>query len=294
MDRLNRLTGSWDGLGTANGVRLDRKSQSDPCDGAQEHVDQLFRTIETEIIPRLMLAHAPAKECPTLPDLDAGGPDAATVIEFTRLVVEQDGEVAAAYVEALRAQGTPLETLYLKLITPAARRLGELWEEDLCDFTEVTVGLWRLQQVLRGLSPAFREEDHQPATGRRMLLVPAPGEQHVLGIIIVGDYFRRAGWEVWGEPPATCDDLPGVVRNEWFDVVGLSVGCEVRVEILAAEIRAIRKASRNPDIGVMVGGPLFNQYPELVGEVGADATARDGREAVLRAASLAERGARRV
>ena len=63
MDRLNRLTGSWDGLGTANGVRLDRKSQSDPCDGAQEHVDQLFRTIETEIIPRLMLAHAPAKDC---------------------------------------------------------------------------------------------------------------------------------------------------------------------------------------------------------------------------------------
>jgi MerR family transcriptional regulator, light-induced transcriptional regulator len=293
MDRLNRLTGNWDGLGSASGVRLERSSTADPCDGAHEHVEQLFRTIEAEIIPRLMLAHTPPAECPTLPDLAGREPDAATVMEFTRLVVEQDGEVAAGYVEALRAQGTPLETLYLKLITPAARRLGELWEADLCDFTEVTVGLWRLQQVLRGLSPAFREENHEPSNGRRMLLVPAPGEQHVLGIIIVGDYFRRAGWDVWGEPPATSDDLPNVVQNEWFDVVGLSVGCEVRVDDLAAEIRAIRQASRNRNIGVMVGGPLFNKYPSLVAQVGADASAKDGREAVLEAARLAERGARR-
>jgi methanogenic corrinoid protein MtbC1 len=126
-----------------------------------------------------------------------------------------------------------------------------------------------------------------------MLLVPAPGEQHVLGLIIVGDYFRRAGWDVWGEPPATSDDLPNVVQNEWFDVVGLSVGCEVRVDVLAAEIEAIRQASRNRGIGVMVGGPLFNKYPELVAQVGADATAKDGRDAVVQAARLAERGAKR-
>jgi methanogenic corrinoid protein MtbC1 len=294
MDRLNRLTGSWDTLSGSDGVHLDRTGRPGACEGSQEHVSQLFKTIETEIIPRLMLAHGPEAGCPVLPDVGSDGPDARTVAEFTRMVVEQDGEVAAAYVEALRAQGTPLETLYLKLITPAARRLGELWEADLCDFTEVTVGLWRLQQVLRGLSPAFREEAHAVPTGQRILLVPAPGEQHVLGLIIVGDYFRRAGWDVWGEPPATSDDLPGVVRNESFDVVGLSVGCEVRVDVLAEEIRAIRKASRNHGLVVMVGGPLFTKYPELVAAVGADATARDGRDAVHQAQRLMdERGATR-
>lgn len=295
MDRLNRLTGTWDPEGATDSSHLDRAGRhSAACDGAQEHVSQLFKTIETEIIPRLMLAHGEAVQCPVLPDIGAAGPDARTVIEFTRMVVEQDGAVAAAYVEALRAQGTPLETLYLELITPAARRLGELWEADLCDFTEVTVGLWRLQQVLRGLSPAFREEAHAAPSGHRILLVPAPGEQHVLGLIIVGDYFRRAGWDVWGEPPATSDDLPGLVRGERFDVVGLSVGCEVRVEMLAAEVNAIRTASRNPDVIVMVGGPLFNKYPDLVAAVGADASARDGRDAVLQAGRLlVDRGATR-
>jgi MerR family transcriptional regulator, light-induced transcriptional regulator len=158
----------------------------------------------------------------------------------------------------------------------------------------VTVGLWRLQQVLRGLSPAFREEAHAKPSGRRVLLVPAPGEQHVLGLIIVGDYFRRAGWDVWGEPPASSDDLPGLVRSEWFDAVGLSVGCEVRVEILATEVGAIRKASLNRDLVVMVGGPLFIKYPELVAAVGADGSARDGRQAVQQAESLlVDRGATR-
>jgi MerR family transcriptional regulator, light-induced transcriptional regulator len=294
MDRLNRLTGNWDDFGLENGAHLERSSGEDSSCGSREHVEKLVRTIETEIIPRLMLAHAPPAKCPSLPDLAGRAPDAATVQEFTRLVIEEDAAVAVAYVEALRTQGTPLETLYMELITPAARRLGELWDADLCDFTEVTVGLWQLQQVLRGLSSAFREEERRPFNGRRMLLVPAPGEQHVLGIIIVGDYFRRAGWDVWGEPPATSDDLPGVVRNEWFDVVGLSVGCEVRVELLAAEIRNIRRASCNADVAVMVGGPLFNKYPDLVVAVGADATARDGRDAVEQAERLAERGAKRI
>jgi methanogenic corrinoid protein MtbC1 len=76
--------------------------------------------------------------------------------------------------------------------------------------------------------------------------------------------------------------------------VGLSVGCEVRVESLSAAIRSVRRASLNRSIGVMVGGPLFNKFPELVGQVGADASARDGRTAVQLAEGLAERGAKRI
>ena len=52
----------------------------------------------------------------------------------------------------------PLELLFLRLLAPAARRLGELWEGDLCTFTDVTIGLSHLQQVLRELSPVFEEE----------------------------------------------------------------------------------------------------------------------------------------
>jgi MerR family transcriptional regulator, light-induced transcriptional regulator len=63
----------------------------------------------------------------------------------------------------------------------------------------------------------------------------------------------------------------------------LSVGSEARLDQLAATICAIRRESRNRAIGVLVGGPILVEKPELAVMVGADATAADGPQAVLRA-----------
>jgi len=55
------------------------------------------------------------------------------------------------------------------------------------------------------------------------------------------------------------------------------------LEPLARTIHALRRASRNADIGVMVGGQVFNEHPEYVALVGADTTAADARQAALQA-----------
>jgi methanogenic corrinoid protein MtbC1 len=257
-----------------------------PRDGFEQRQAQLLRTIEVEIIPRLLLAGRANADGSFDPVEASGIIDADTVEEFVTLIRTHEMVVASAYFEAMRARGVSLEILYLHLLAPAARRLGELWSADLCDFTDVTVALGRLQQALRELSPAFRNEQEPREHGRRALLMPAPGEQHTFGLFMVAEFFRRAGWDVWGGPPASGNDLTGIVRAEWFDVVGLSVGCESRLDVLAAGIRAMRRASRNRAIGVMVGGPTFVEHPELVAFVGADATAADARQAALQAESL--------
>jgi methanogenic corrinoid protein MtbC1 len=77
-----------------------------------------------------------------------------------------------------------------------------------------------------------------------------------------------------------------MVRREWFEIVGFSVSCESRIDQLTAGIRAIRRASCNPRVGVLVGGQVFNEHPEFVAMVGADATASDGKQSVLRAEQL--------
>jgi methanogenic corrinoid protein MtbC1 len=51
-------------------------------------------------------------------------------------------------------------------------------------------------------------------------------------------------------------------------------------------IHEIRRASRNPALGIMVGGALLLKEPLLVKRLGADATARDAEEAVLQAEAL--------
>ena len=108
---------------------------------------KLNRTIEGEIVPRLMMAFESGSE---LLDQRAppGEPAIADIEEFVRLLLTHDANVAARYVSELRAKGAPLPAIYLDLLAPAARRLGDMWEDDRCSFTDVTLGVCRMHQVL--------------------------------------------------------------------------------------------------------------------------------------------------
>lgn len=246
----------------------------------------LLHTIQTEIIPRLMLAHRE----PVMQSLVAGEPRPAPgpveVAALAQMVMGSDPHEASAYVDKLHADGMSLEMIYLDLLAPTASRLGELWESDDCDFTEVTVGLWRLQQVMHVLSAEFLERSRERTPGHRALLAPAPGSQHTFGLFMVAEFFRRAGWNVLDKASASAELLCATVHAEWFDVVGLSVGSIVHVEDLAAVILAMRRASMNPAMVVLVGGPLMVKHPELIVQLGADATAADAPHAVAQAEEL--------
>ncbi len=250
--------------------------------GANGRSTHLLQTIESEIIPRLVLSRRAVGNAPAAVTGLAWAPDESMVAELADLVVAQDVGAAATRIEALRGRGIPIETLYLELLAPTARYLGELWEADLCDFTAVTLGCSRLQQLLHELSPAFFREIEHHEHRRRVLLSPVPGEQHTFGLYMVAEFFRRAGWDVWsGCMPAR--ELAELVSKEPFTLVGFSLSADSRLDALASSIRAVRRASCNRGIGVLVGGPVFVGHPELVSLVGADATALDGRQATQQA-----------
>jgi methanogenic corrinoid protein MtbC1 len=190
-----------------------------------------------------------------------------------------------------------MDSIYVDLLVPAARRLGEYWDDDRISFTDVTIGLGRLQQVVRALgwnTPSHGDNDHMP---RSAFFAPGPGEQHTFGLFIVEDFFRRSGWRTWIETAPTPDELADTVRCHWFDVFGMSASGAGHLDQLAANIRRVRAASRNPDIFVLVGGRLFIDCPEMVARVGADATAATGGEAFLvanEALLIADNGLSRV
>jgi methanogenic corrinoid protein MtbC1 len=244
------------------------------------------RTIEGEIVPRLVLA----RRCLRSPSAPANAtgrdPDDVDVRELVRLLLAHDVGVSSAYVETVRQRGASLESVCLNLLAPAARELGLLWEEDECDFMQVTVGLCRLHHLLRELSPEFRSDVVEQKLERNILLAPVPGDQHTFGITLVAQFLRKAGWEVWHEFPASAAEILDVVRANWFAVIGLSVGSETRMDDVVKIIRAIRRTSRNRSIGVMVGGPVLVGRPELAVMMGADATAEDGPMAVLQAEQM--------
>ena len=225
-----------------------------------------------------MLAHPTAGECLLSEGSENPKVSAAEVQAFAKLVLAPDENVAHACIETMRSTGISVETIYTDLLAPVARYLGELWEDDLCDFTEVTLGLGRLHQVLRELSPAFNQSNTN-TSGSRVLLLPAPGEQHTFGLVMVSEFFRRAGWDVGGGPWEAGADPVMMVKSEWFDVVGFSLGNVTQLDALANSIKMVRKSSLNTSISIMVGGPLFLAHPEYVVYVNADAASTDGAQA---------------
>jgi methanogenic corrinoid protein MtbC1 len=242
---------------------------------------RLARLIESEVVPRLVLSGRAANACEPVPEPAVAAPGPEDVVALVALVIADDAAAPLAYVEALRARGVPLERLYLDLFAVVAQRLGQLWTEGLCSFADVTVGLVRLQGLVREYSPAFLPsvEAHDPR--RSALLLPAPGEQHTFGLAMVAEFFLRAGWEIHCDPMISEDEVSSTVKNRWFAVAGISVGNNDQLDAVAALIRRVRRESCN-----RVGGRVFAEKPSLAGLVGADATAADGRQAALQAETL--------
>lgn len=241
-------------------------------------LSRLSQTIEGDIIPRLMLAFDTSE--PRL----ARQPGVSerlneSVDEFVQLLLRHDASVAVTYISTLRSDGIPLAALYLDLLSPAARRLGDMWEQDLCSFTDVTIGVCRMHQVLLEFSRCF---DARAGAGsdRDALIVPVPGEQHTFGIFMVMEFLRRAGWHCWSGSPATRSDIRRLVRAQDFDVIGVSVSSDVFIDRAAELIDEIRKGPRNAETVILVGGRAVLENPDLATELGADAMARDGRDAV--------------
>jgi len=267
------------------GAALRRVTPPYPSDDAGSEPGRLLlRTVETEIIPRLMLLHRGGKPTParSKAHLRIGEHE---VMSLTDLVLKAH-EPAADFVTSLVRRGAALEAIYLNLLAAVARRLGDLWSADLCSFTDVTIALGRLQRIAFDLVDGDRLPRSDGGAGRRALLMPVPGEHHTFGLTLVCEFFRSSGWEVWTDSSAKHEALVELVRDHWFDVVGFSIGNDRRIDPLAELIRAIRRISRNRTLRVLVGGPLLVQQPELAARLGADASAHDARQAMLAAERL--------
>ncbi|WP_336485361.1 cobalamin B12-binding domain-containing protein [Methylobacterium nigriterrae] len=249
----------------------------------------LARVVEGEIIPRLMLTHRARSRTAFRPFRK---PTPAEIATFAALVLAPAGEDVEARITALVEDGLSLNSLLLDLLTPAARHLGMLWEEDLCDFTELTVAMGRLQRVMHDLSARYGGDADEADCGRSILLCPCPGETHLFGLSIIERFFREAGWEVVGTWLERDADPLALVRRGWFDVAGLSLGCEVLLPTLTETVRDMRRASCNPDLRILVGGSIFVENPGYANLVGADGTATDAFRAVLAAESLLDLRAR--
>jgi MerR family transcriptional regulator, light-induced transcriptional regulator len=107
----------------------------------------LTRTIEAEIVPRLLMS---VTSTDSFRRVDAHSEaEIDDLQEFSRLLLAHDAAVASAFLQILRDRGMPDVHVCLRLLAPAARLLGELWEQGVCDSGQLTLGLVRIHALLQ-------------------------------------------------------------------------------------------------------------------------------------------------
>lgn len=285
--RWNRKNAKADDLADA---KSDKSSLRLP-NGSGEDFD-LSLLLENLVIPKLIadrdirsdqIKFQRMFDAPQMPARRAISPE--DVESFAQLSVSEDAPALFEFVDRQLANGISVETLYVELLAPAARRLGEYWSEDSEDFVGVTMGLWRIQELLRELTTRMPPKSKIGQGQRSALFSAMPGDGHSFGTLMVAECFQRAGWDTDVLIAPTQSELVGKFANHHYDLIGLTISCDCSRGTLSNLVSAIKAVSSNPHIRIMVGGPVINEHPELVEECGADATAIDA----LSAVALADR-----
>jgi methanogenic corrinoid protein MtbC1 len=256
------------------------------------------RVVEADIIPRLLANYRaraaaaagtrpakPASRAKAIQRPSYSATDAASLA--LGVIGPRPDEAVAAVIARLIAEGEAAETRCLELIADAARHLGVLWTEDRAGFEEVTIGMFHLQKMAHAIAPMTRRVTLPPGAARKtLLLLCLDGEQHSLAKTLLTNCFDCAGWQVTSMQVSSTDDVASLVSAVDYDVVGFSMATDVQVGPADHCIKAVRHASHNRNVIIMVGGALILATPSLVETLGADGTAASAAEATVRAEEL--------
>ena len=252
----------------------------------------LNKTIESEIIPRLLMGH---KIEAANQEIDGQANDIkvkqAEIVDFCQKLLDGPIEECFTFIDTMQRSGHSLVSLYIDLIPASTRRLQQLWENDENSFTEVTMALGRAQNLIHQLSPIFISQGNFTEFQGNALLINAPGSQHTLGILILGEFFKLNGWNTTVEIDISSAELKKRLDLQAFDLLAISISCEDQWDTMETLLNEVKKVSKNKGILTMVGGPLFDYKPELVNACSADACSLTAEYAIKKVGDILARRA---
>ena len=264
---------------------------------APTQIELLLKTVESELIPRLFVNHM--MDVPTTSPLvenrstePVAGPWSSDecVRQFADMCTGSEPEKLDEHVTDLLAQGVSLESVFLFLLAPVARYLGDRWLSDEVSFVDVHLGLCRLHQLICECETIGYRAEKASLAGESILLTCAPGENHTFGVTMVADFFRRYGWQVSNLCGLDTDFLLARLASTQYSAVGFSLHNEYNYLALKEIIAKVKAESINKNLIIMVGGDYFIRNPGKVKPIGAEIFATDGRQAVMLATEATKKG----
>lgn len=196
-------------------------------------------------------------------------PDALEIEELCAALLSSEEHAGERIILSARREGVDTKELYLGYITGAARRLGEMWEDDSASFIEVTMASGRLYRIIRGLRHALAAGISDGREDCPVFFALVPQETHTLGIEIATDLFRREGWDVDMALDMDHDELVERSESRNYKAIVLVANSDQMMEPLTRLIVALRITQ--PLAHIVVAGNILNHHPRIADITGVDA-----------------------
>ena len=198
--------------------------------------------------------------------------------ELLKLLVRQartgDPAVLNAVFTHLNRERISADEVVDRHIPAAARSLGDAWHDGDLDILETTLGITRLQALLRELGRAWTADHAGTPSEARVVLVVPQREQHTLGALIAAQQLRRAGVSVNLQFLVTQPKLTVLLAESSYDAVFISVANRSNLENCKELVKSAKGSvfRSNP---VVVGGALLGEIHNLKELTGADVVTND-------------------
>jgi len=156
----------------------------------------------------------------------------------------------------------------------AARRMGEAWDEDRVSWMDVSMGVSRLQSLLREIGVAWAADQAGDTGHGTVLLIVPDREQHTLGPMVAMGQMRRFGVSVCLRIAPSLDELRNLVASRSFDGVMISVALAEKLESVRKTVMFLKSVSSSP-LPIIVGGAVMTARADTAEVTGADLASND-------------------
>lgn len=245
---------------------------------AYQNATQQLRLVETElpqdaisnlareVVRRLafrMPRHENVADLPTQSEIDL----------LCAALLSGDDRAADQFILAARRDGVDTAAISRGYVAGAARKLGQMWDDDRISFIDVTLACGKLYGIIRGLRHVLAPQIVQGRETRPALFALVPGETHTLGIEIATDHFRRDGWDVDMLMGLDHDAMVAEADLRRYEAIVLVANSDRMLEPLTRLSLALRITQ--PLAHIIVAGGILDHHPDILRLVGAEAVMAD-------------------
>jgi PAS domain S-box-containing protein len=165
-------------------------------------------------------------------------------------------EIAQGVARAAITAGLDLADVHTRVIAPAMRSIGSLWERNEISVADEHLATAISHDVAARL--LWRSRTAQPRSGPSVIMAGVEGEHHVLGLRLATDVLDSAGYDtryLGADVPLSALLDACLARRP--AVVGLTVGMPENVPTLLREVAELGRLEPAPQ--VIVGGRVSAQ-----------------------------------